>query len=191
MLWIANTQAVMFRKRMVCGYSMWQESGALVCVPGSAQAPRSSFFSRSGVQAGTHSARGWAEPGMPLSSCCQQQPPTPGSPPLHYSASPHLVSKVLDDKSLIWHTWFFEEGTFIQMSIVQFLGPSVIRAFWHLRKRTHSHLKYLKNFAVAKETKKMGDNTLWFAFKLPTPWISSTEATNQLCTCLSNTPDWK
>lgn len=55
--------------------------------------------------------------------------------------SPYLVSKVLDDKGFIWHTWLFKESTFIQMSIVKFLGPRVIWAFWHLWKRTQNTLK--------------------------------------------------
>lgn len=204
MLWIANTLSCQVLKKD--GWWLQHVAGvrcsrlcSWLCT-----AAKPTFFSWLGVQAGTRFARSLAEPGMPLPSRCLQQLPTPGSLPVHtlsntshgkrhWRKSPHLVSKVLDDKSLIWQTWFFKEGTFIQMSIVEFLGPRVIRAFWHLWKRTHSRLKCLENFSVAKETKKMGDKTLWFAFKLQ-PRISSTaiskEASNQLCACPSNTLDW-
>lgn len=177
MLWIASTLSCRASKKD--GWWLQHVTGARcshlcswLCT-----AAKPTFFSWSGVQAGTRFARSLAEPGMPLPSRCLQQPPTPGSLPTHklrntshgkryWRKSPHLVSKVLDDKSLIWQTWFFKEGTFIQMSIVEFLGPRVIRAFWHLWKRTQSRLKRLENFSVAKETKKMRDKTSWFAFKL-------------------------
>ncbi len=66
----------------------------------------------------------------------------------------YLICKMLNNESFIGHPWFFKKSTRLQMSVIQFLSPGVIRALRHLRERERErerdrevvqHMKYRIN----------------------------------------------
>jgi len=96
---------------MVSGYSMRQEPGALVCVPSSAQLPGQLsspdwVYRQAHILQEAEHSKGCCCSAAACNSCPPQYPlpRTRSAAPAterYQRKSPYLVSKVLDDKSLI------------------------------------------------------------------------------------------
>lgn len=56
-----------------------------------------------------------------------------------------LVSKVLNNECAVGHAWLLKEGTRLQVGVVQFLSPGVVRTFRHLEKTWEKSQQLLEN----------------------------------------------